>query len=68
MDEKRGRAAAGSLGLSVGGVIGELLHARQAGWIADLKTEIIRLRSEAGFYLDKEIERFVLSQVAEQAD
>jgi predicted nucleic acid-binding protein len=65
MGERRGRAAARALGLSVGGVLGELLHAKQTGWIPELKAELTRLRTEAGFYLDSEIERFILSQANE---
>ena len=65
IDEKRGREAARRLGLAVGGVLGELLHARQAGWIPNLRAEIDRLRAEAGFFVDSQIERFILSQVGE---
>jgi len=64
-DKKRGRAAARGLGLAVGGLLGELLHARQQGWVPDLRDEIARLRREAGFFMDLEIERFILAQVGE---
>ena len=47
------------------GVSGELLHARQTGIIPNLRREINRLRSDAGFFVDAEIERFILSQVGE---
>jgi hypothetical protein len=53
------------IGLTVGGVLDELLHARLAGWIPNLKVEITRLRREAGFHLDLEIERLILSQAGE---
>ena len=46
-----------------GGVLEELLHARQNGSLPDLRTEINRLRTEARFFI--EIERFILSQVGE---
>lgn len=65
MDEKRGREAARHNGLAVGGVLGELLHARQAGLLPSLRSEIHRLRSEAGFFVDAEIEQFMLSQAGE---
>jgi predicted nucleic acid-binding protein len=65
MDERRGREAARRNGLAVGGVLGELLHARQTGVLASLRPEINRLRAEAGFFVDAEIERFILSQVGE---
>ena len=65
MDEKRGREAARRLGLTVAGLLGELLHARQNGKLPELRSEIARLRTEAGFFVDAEIERFILSQVGE---
>jgi len=65
MDEKRGRMAARRLGLTVAGALGELLHARQNRLLPDLRAEIDRLRVEAGFFVDSEIERFILSQVGE---
>jgi uncharacterized protein len=65
IDEKRGREAARAAGLSVGGVLGELLYARNAGWIPTLRAEINRLRAEAGFFIDRNIEQFILSQAGE---
>ena len=65
VDEKRGREAARRNGLAVGGLRGELLHARQAGTLSNLRAEINRLRSEAGFFVDAEIEQFILKQVGE---
>lgn len=65
MDEKRGREAARRNGLAVAGVLGELLHARQEGSLANLRREVNRHRAEAGFFVDAEIETFVLSQAGE---
>jgi uncharacterized protein len=65
MDEKRGREAARQNGLAVGGALGELLHARQAGMLSNLRSEINRLRTEAGFFVAADIEQFILSQVGE---
>ncbi|MBI4327632.1 MAG: DUF3368 domain-containing protein [Chloroflexi bacterium] len=65
IDEKRGRDGARQHGLTVAGVLGELLHARQIGLLPDLRREISRLRAEAGFFVDAEIERFIVSQVGE---
>ena len=65
MDEKRGREAARRNGLDIGRLLGELLHARQAGVHPSLRSEIGRLRAEAGFFVDPEIERLILSQVGE---
>jgi predicted nucleic acid-binding protein len=65
MDEKGGRAAARQLRLTVAGVLGELLHARIAGTLPSLRTELQRLRAQAGFFIDAGIEQFILSQVGE---
>jgi predicted nucleic acid-binding protein len=62
MDERRGREAARHHGLAVGGVLGGLLHARQSGVLPNLRSEINRLRSDAGFFVAAEIERFIPSQ------
>ena len=47
------------------GLPGELLQAHRSGIFPNLRSEINRLRSEAGFFVDAEIERFILSQVGE---
>ena len=65
IDELRGRAAARGVGLVIGGLLGELLHARLKGRIPSLGAEIGRLRSEAGFFVGGDIERFILSQAGE---
>jgi predicted nucleic acid-binding protein len=63
MDEKRGREAARQSGLVVAGVLGELIHAKFAGWIPNARNEIRRLRVDARFFVDATVERFILSQV-----
>ena len=65
IDEKLGREAARRMGLSVAGALGELVHAKLAGWIPNVTDEIRRLRLEAGFFVDAEVERFILSQSGE---
>jgi len=65
MDEKRGREAARHCGLAVAGVLGELIHAKLAGWIPNVRDEIQRLRLDAGFFVDATVEKFILSQVGE---
>jgi hypothetical protein len=65
MDEKRGRQAARHCGLVVAGVLGELVHAKIAGWIPNVTDEIRRLRLDAGFFVDAAVEGFILSQVGE---
>ena len=61
MDEKRGREAARRCGLVVAGLLGELIHAKLAGWIPNVRDEIQRLRLEAGFFVDVTVEKFILS-------
>ena len=65
MDEKRGREAARQHGLVVAGALGELIHAKFAGWIPNVRDEIRRLRADAGFFVDATVEKFILSQVGE---
>jgi predicted nucleic acid-binding protein len=65
IDELKGRSVARGLGLVIGGLLGELLHARLSGRILSLAAEIQRLRSEAGFFVGGDIERFLLSHAGE---
>ena len=65
IDEKRGREAARHCGLVVAGVLGELIHAKLAGWIPNVRDEIQRLRRDARFDVDASLEHFILSQVGE---
>ena len=65
MDEKRGRTAARAVGLTVAGVLGELLHAKLQGRLPVLKPELEQLRTQAGFFIDPAIEKFILSQAGE---
>ena len=65
MDEKRGREAARQRGLVVAGLLGELIHAKLAGWIPSVRGEVRQLRADAGFFVDATVEQFILSQVGE---
>ena len=65
LDERRGRLAARRLGIAVGGVLGELLHAKTAGLIPAVRAEIERLKHEARFFIDRKIEAFILGQAGE---
>jgi predicted nucleic acid-binding protein len=60
MDERKGRLAAGRLGLTVTGALGILAAARRNGGIPSARAEIARLKSEAGFYVSPEIEAHTL--------
>lgn len=65
IDERRGRAVARDQGIAVAGILGELLHAKMVGRLQLVRPQFERLRNEAGFFLDGELERFLLSQVGE---
>jgi predicted nucleic acid-binding protein len=65
MDEKRGREAARHAGLTVAGLLGELIHAKLAGWIPNVRDDIHRLRLDAGFFVDITVEKFILSEAGE---
>jgi predicted nucleic acid-binding protein len=65
IDEKRGREAARHRGLVVAGVLGELIHAKLASWIPNVRDEIRRLHVDARFFVDEAVEKFILSQVGE---
>ena len=65
LDERRGRLAARQHGLAVGGVLGELLHAKTAGRVPAVRGEIERLKREAHFFIDGRIEAFILGQAGE---
>lgn len=65
MDEKEGRQRASALGLRTIGVIGVLIAARHSGRIGSLAAEITRLRTEAGFFVDRNLEARALDIVGE---
>jgi hypothetical protein len=65
MDERKGRAAARSLGVPVTGALGIVAKARRTGAIPSAKAEIDRLRSEAGFFISSDVEAHTLRLAAE---
>ena len=65
LDERRGRFFARQFGLNLGGVLGELLHAKLAGAIPSMKSEITRLRADARFFISASIEAFFLKEAGE---
>jgi predicted nucleic acid-binding protein len=65
IDELKGRSVARGFGLVIGGLLGELLHARLNGHVPSLGAELKRLREEAGFFIGSDIEKFILSQSGE---
>ena len=65
MDEKHARAATKLTGLTVAGVLGELLHAKLQGRIPPVLPGIQKLCGQAGFYIDVPLEKFILDQAGE---
>ena len=65
MDERAGRLAARQAGLHVTGVLGVLLKAKLTGRIKSLREEIEALRSQAHFFIKKDLE-LALLKVADE--
>jgi uncharacterized protein len=65
LDESAARSRAAKLGIPHTGVLGILRRARQTGRIVSLKTEIQRLRTEAGFFIDAALEKALVISVGE---
>jgi len=64
MDERRGRAAARRLGLSVQGTLGVLVRAKRAGALETVGAHLHSLR-EAGFWIADDIVRRTLDAAGE---
>lgn len=67
IDESDGRAAAHRLRLNVTGVLGVLLRAKKEGLIRLLHPEILRLRTEARFFIAAKLEHALLHSAGEVA-
>jgi len=65
LDESAARLNARQLGLAHTGVLGVLRQARRTNRIASLKAEILRLRSEAHFFVSPALEKRLLISVGE---
>ncbi|MCB8945878.1 MAG: DUF3368 domain-containing protein [Ardenticatenaceae bacterium] len=65
LDESDGRSAAKLLGLQPIGVLGILLRAKTLGQIVAVKPLLLRLRTEAGFFIAPQLETSVLLSVNE---
>jgi predicted nucleic acid-binding protein len=66
MDERDGRLQARRMGLQVTGVLGVLIKAKLGGRLERVRPELDRLRSEAHFFIGKDLENQVLSSVEEE--
>jgi uncharacterized protein len=65
LDESEARRVAGTFGLSKTGVIGVLIRAKTEGKISFLRSELDKLRSQAGFWIDQRLYRKALSAAGE---
>lgn len=65
LDESAARLKAQQLGIAFTGVLGILRRARITGRIPSLKTEIVRLRADARFFLASALEKRLLGSVGE---
>jgi uncharacterized protein len=65
IDEREGREIAAGVGLSVTGVLGVLLRAKQTGAIAAIQPEIQSLRNKARFFIAASLEARVLASAGE---
>lgn len=66
LDESDGRSTAKSLGLQPIGVLGILLRAKIMGHIVTVKPLLLRLRTEAGFFVAPHLETSVLLSANEE--
>lgn len=65
LDEREGRRTARRLGLSVIGVLGVLLDAKQSGHLLTIGPSVDALRKSAGFYLSDTLVQSVLELAGE---
>ncbi len=65
IDERHGRQIADRLGLRCIGLVGVLLMAKNAGYIAELKKLLDQLEQVAGFYLSQHIKEKALAAAGE---
>ena len=65
IDEQEGRRMARLAGLSVTGLLGVLLHAKQAGQLLAIKPEIAALRTKARFFISPRLEERILREAGE---
>jgi uncharacterized protein len=55
IDEAKGRLKAQELGLSVVGILGTLLKAKELGYIDDIKSKLLSLKETAGFHISPKL-------------
>ena len=65
LDESEARRLASTFGLEKTGIIGILIRARMAGRIERLAPELVRLRTDSGFWIDERLFQRALQVVGE---
>lgn len=65
LDESEARSMAGSLGVPKTGAIGVLIRAKVEGRIERLSDELVRLRTEGGFWMEERLYHLALQAVGE---
>jgi predicted nucleic acid-binding protein len=58
-DERLGRSAARSLGLTVVGLVGVLIEARERGLVTDASEIMDQLHQKAGFWISADLRKLV---------
>jgi predicted nucleic acid-binding protein len=66
LDDRAGRELARERGLKVVGVLGELLHAKQAGRILSVREEMEKLQTEARFFIRADLMALILAEAGEK--
>ncbi len=66
MDEQRGRKVAKDFGLTVVGVLGVLIRAKEKGFIDSVKEDLTKLTSDTNFYISNEMVQQILELANEK--
>lgn len=65
IDEKLGRSVAEARGLSVVGLLGVLLLAKNAGLVSSVAPLVADLETQAGFFVSARVKQFLLAEAGE---
>jgi len=66
IDDRAARELGREYGLKVAGLLGELLHAKRAGWITSVRGAMDQLQGEARFFIRDDLRRLILSEAFEE--
>ncbi len=65
IDEKQGRRVANNLNITLTGILGILITAKQKGLIKDVKPLLEKLKNQAGFWIKPNLYQNILQRVGE---